>query len=292
MGLVGFSIRLQVFLSTCLGLEFLGSPGQWARYLRWDAATRGDLSFQFKTESSRALLLYFDDGGYCDFLQLSVADGRLQLHFSIDCAETVVVSDRRVNDNSWHLATLSRYNVRTVLVLDGQAKAGEVGPQRLFMKVASDLFLGGVPQDVHSSSFTLPTVQNTLPFAGTISDLKYGTSQPLFLGSLKVPLDVQSRCTVSPCENGGVCSMLDGLPVCDCSKTQYRGQFCTEGNEQHFSAFMSRMSPDLLQVSSHTRGFPVCCCRSAALEGLVGFVLFVQGGFWLLDSMISFFIVM
>lgn len=239
MGLVGFSIRLQVFLSTCLGLEFLGSPGQWARYLRWDAATRADLSFQFKTESSRALLLYFDDGGYCDFLQLSVVDGRLQLHFSIDCAETVVVSDRRVNDNSWHLATLSRYNVRTVLVLDGQAKAGEVRPQRLFMKVASDLFLGGVPQDVQSSSFTLPTVQNTLPFAGTISDLKYGTAQPLFLGSLKVPLDLNSRCNVSPCENGGVCSLLDGLPVCDCSKTQYRGQFCTEGNK-NLSLFLNQ----------------------------------------------------
>lgn len=273
MGLVGFSIRLQVFLSTCLGLEFLGSPGQWARYLRWDAATRGDLSLRFKTESSRALLLYFDDGGYCDFLQLSVVDGRLQLHFSIDCAETVVLSDRRVNDNSWHLATLSRYNVRTVLVLDGQAKAGEVRPQRLFMKVASDLFLGGVPQDVQSSSFTLPTVQNTLPFAGTISDLKYGTTQPLFLGSLKVPLDVNSRCNVNPCENGGVCSMLDGLPVCDCSKTQYRGQFCTEGNES-LLYFLGTdkvcLVPDGLDESRSAPGFlpqgsfsclllPLCC---------------------------------
>lgn len=268
MGLVGFSIRLQVFLSTCLGLEFLGSPGQWARYLRWDAATRGDLSFQFKTESSRALLLYFDDGGYCDFLQLSVVDGRLQLHFSIDCAETVVASDRRVNDNSWHLATLSRYNVRTVLVLDGQAKAGEVRPQRLFMKVASDLFLGGVPQDVQSTSFTLPTVQNTLPFAGTISDLKYGTSQPLFLGSLKVPLDLNSRCNVSPCENGGVCSMLDGLPVCDCSKTQYRGQFCTEGNKT-LSYFLKRSAvclvPDGLDESRSAAGFFPQGCFSCLL---------------------------
>uniref|UniRef100_A0AAQ5Z699 Neurexin 3a n=1 Tax=Amphiprion ocellaris TaxID=80972 RepID=A0AAQ5Z699_AMPOC len=228
MDLVGFSIRLQVFLSTCLGLEFLGTPGQWARYLRWDASTRGDLSFQFKTEASEALLLYFDDGGYCDFLQLSVVEGRLQLRFSIDCAETTIVSDRRVDDGSWHVATLSRYNLRTVLVLDGQAKADEVQPQRQFMKIVSDLFLGGVPQDIRSGALTLPTVRNMQPFRGTITDLKYGISQPLFLGSLKVPLESEGWCTVNPCENGGTCTVVDGEPVCDCSKTEYKGRFCSE----------------------------------------------------------------
>ncbi|XP_034087769.1 neurexin 3a isoform X3 [Gymnodraco acuticeps] len=228
MGLVGFSIRLQVFLSTCLGLEFLGTPGQWARYLRWDASTRGDLSFQFKMEASEALLLYFDDGGYCDYLQLSVVEGRLQLGFSIDCAETTVVSNRRVDDGSWHFASLSRYNLRTVLVLDGQAKADEVRPQRVFMKIVSDLFLGGVPQDIRNGALTLPTVRNMQPFRGTITDLKYGISQPLFLGSLKVPLESEGWCTVNPCENGGTCSVVDGEPVCDCSKTEYRGRFCSE----------------------------------------------------------------
>ncbi|XP_073339506.1 neurexin 3a isoform X9 [Pagrus major] len=237
MDLVGFSIRLQVFLSTCLGLEFLGTPGQWARYLRWDASTRGDLSFQFKTDSSEALLLYFDDGGYCDFLQLSVVEGRLQLRFSIDCAETTVVSDRRVDDSSWHFATLSRYNLRTVLVLDGQAKADEVRPQRLFMKIVSDLFLGGVPQDIRNGALTLPTVRNMQPFRGTITDLKYGISQPLFLGSLKVPLESEGWCTVNPCENGGTCSVVDGEPVCDCSKTEYKGRFCSEAREENVATF-------------------------------------------------------
>ncbi|XP_044022304.1 neurexin 3a isoform X18 [Siniperca chuatsi] len=237
MDLVGLSIRLQVFLSTCLALEFLGTPGQWARYLRWDASTRGDLNFQFKTDASEALLLYFDDGGYCDFLQLSVVEGRLQLRFSIDCAETTVVSDRRVDDGSWHFTTLSRYNLRTVLVLDGQAKADEVRPQRLFMKIVSDLFLGGVPQDIRNGALTLPTVRNMQPFRGTITDLKYGISQPLFLGSLKVPLESEGWCTVNLCENGGMCSVVDGEPVCDCSKTEYKGRFCSEAREENVATF-------------------------------------------------------
>ncbi|TWW71581.1 Neurexin-3a Neurexin IIIa-alpha [Takifugu flavidus] len=217
-----------VFLSTCLGMEFLGTPGQWARYLRWDASTRGDLSFQLKTEASEALLLYFDDGGYCDFLQLSVTEGRLQLRFSIDCAETTVVSNGRVDDGSWHLAALSRYHQRTVLALDGQAKADEVRPQRLFMKIVSDLFLGGVPQDIRNGALTLPTVRNMQPFRGTITDLKYGISQPQFLGSLKVLLESEGWCTVNPCENGGTCLVVDAEPVCDCSKTEYKGRFCNE----------------------------------------------------------------
>uniref|UniRef100_A0A8D3CHN2 Neurexin 3a n=1 Tax=Scophthalmus maximus TaxID=52904 RepID=A0A8D3CHN2_SCOMX len=229
MDLIGFSIRLQVFLSACLGLEFLGTPGQWARYLRWDASTRGDLSFQFKTEAAESLMLYFDDGGYCDFLQLSVVEGRLQLRFSIDCAETTVASDRRVDDGRWHFATLSRYNLRTVLVLDGQARADAVRPQRQFMKIVSDLFLGGVPQDIRNGALTLPTARNMQPFTGTITDLKYGISQPLFLGSLRVPLESEGWCTVNPCENGGTCSVVDGEPICDCSKTEYRGRFCSEG---------------------------------------------------------------
>ncbi|XP_061551518.1 neurexin 3a isoform X1 [Phycodurus eques] len=228
MDLISFYIKLQMFLSTCMGLQFLGTPGQWARYLRWDASIRGDLSFQFKTDFSEALLLYFDDGGYCDFLQLSVVEGLLQLRFSIDCAETTVVSDRRVDDNNWHFAILSRYNLRTVLALDGKAKADEVRPQRQYMKIVSDLFLGGVPQDIRSGALTLPTVRNMQPFKGTITDLKYGKSQPLFLGSLKVLLESEGWCTVNPCENGGKCTAVDGQPVCDCSKTEYKGRFCTE----------------------------------------------------------------
>ncbi|XP_078145786.1 neurexin 3a isoform X15 [Centroberyx gerrardi] len=241
MDLLGFCMRLQMFLSVllgvCFGLEFSGTPGQWARYLRWDASTRGDLSFQLKTDTSEALLLYFDDGGYCDFLQLSVVEGRLQLRFSIDCAETAVVSDRRVDDNSWHFATLSRYNLRTALALDGQAKADEVRPQRQFMKIVSDLFLGGVPQDIRDGALTLPTVRDTPPFRGVIADLKYGNSEPLLLGSLRVPLESEGRCTVNPCENGGTCSVVDGQPLCDCSKTEYKGRFCNEAREENVATF-------------------------------------------------------
>ncbi|XP_056333488.1 neurexin 3a isoform X6 [Danio aesculapii] len=232
MNFFRFPVQLQLLISTvlgpCLGLEFTGSQGQWARYLRWDASTRSDLSFQFKTDVSTALILYFDDGGFCDFLQLMVVEGKLQLQFSIDCAETTVVSDKRVNDSSWHSATLSRYNLRTVLGLDGVSKWAEVRPLRQYMKIVSDLFLGGVPQDIRISVLTLPTVKDLPPFKGIIRELKYNSKEPILLSSQRVRMDIEGICMENPCENGGTCSVVDGEPLCDCSKTEYVGRFCSE----------------------------------------------------------------
>uniref|UniRef100_A0A8C2QTM2 Neurexin 3 n=1 Tax=Capra hircus TaxID=9925 RepID=A0A8C2QTM2_CAPHI len=223
------SLLLGSLLGLCLGLEFMGFPNQWARYLRWDASTRSDLSFQFKTNVSAGLLLYLDDGGVCDFLCLSLVDGRVQLRLSMDCAETAVLSGKRVNDSSWHFVMVSRDRLRTVLVLDGEGRSAELQPQRPYMDVVSDLFLGGVPADIRPSALTLDGVQAMPSFKGLISDLKYGNSEPRLLGSQGVQLDAEGPCGERPCENGGICFLLDGHPTCDCSTTGYGGKLCSEG---------------------------------------------------------------
>ncbi|XP_065727407.1 neurexin 3 isoform X3 [Phocoena phocoena] len=226
------SVLLGSLLGLCLGLEFMGLPNQWARYLRWDASTRSDLSFQFKTNVSTGLLLYLDDGGVCDFLCLSLVDGHVQLRFSMDCAETAVLSHKQVNDSSWHFLMVSRDRLRTVLVLDGEGQSGELQPQRPYMDVVSDLFLGGVPADIRPSALTLDGVQAMAGFKGLILDLKYGNSEPQLLGSQGVQLDAEGPCGERPCENGGICFLLDGHPTCDCSTTGYGGKLCSEDVSQ------------------------------------------------------------
>uniref|UniRef100_A0A8C3VTD8 Neurexin 3 n=1 Tax=Catagonus wagneri TaxID=51154 RepID=A0A8C3VTD8_9CETA len=223
------SVLLGSLLGLCLGLEFMGLPNQWARYLRWDASTRSDLSFQLKTNVSTGLLLYLDDGGVCDFLCLSLVDGRVRLRFSMDCAETEVLSNKQVNDSSWHFLMVSRDHLRTVLVLDGDGQSGQLQPQRPYMDVVSDLFLGGVPADIRPSALTLEGVQAMPSFRGLILDLKYGNSEPRLLGSQGVQLDAEEPCGERPCENGGICFLLDGHPTCDCSTTGYGGKLCSEG---------------------------------------------------------------
>ncbi|XP_059135947.1 neurexin 3 isoform X4 [Peromyscus eremicus] len=233
---VFFTLKVSIFLGSlvglCLGLEFMGLPNQWARYLRWDASTRSDLSFQFKTNVSTGLLLYLDDGGVCDFLCLSLVDGRVQLRFSMDCAETAVLSNKQVNDSSWHFLMVSRDRLRTGLVIDGEGQSGELQPQRPYMDVVSDLFLGGVPADIRPSALTLDGVQNMPGFKGLMLDLKYGNSEPRLLGSQGVQLEAEGPCGERPCENGGICFLLDGHPTCDCSTTGYGGTLCSEDVSQ------------------------------------------------------------
>ncbi|XP_042725915.1 neurexin 3 isoform X6 [Lagopus leucura] len=231
------SLLLGSLLGLSLGLEFMGIPNQWARFLRWDASTRSELSFQFKTNVSAGLLLYFDDGGVCDFLCLSLVDGRIQLQFSVDCAETTVITDKQVNDSNWHFLMVSRNHLRTVLVLDGEAKPGEVRPQRQYMNIVSDLFVGGVPLDIRPATLTLDGVLSEPPFQGFILDLKYGNSEPHLLDSQGVRLEMEGLCAENPCENGGTCFLLDGEPHCDCSATGYVGKLCSEARDENMATF-------------------------------------------------------
>lgn len=227
---VGLLLLLAAAMApSAAALEFPGSAGQWARYLRWDASTRSDLTFQFKTSEPEGLLLYFDDGGYCDFLLLAVSGGKLQLRVSIDCAETTVASDEAVDDGRRHFAGVNRHDLRTGLALDGRSKTGEVRPQRRFMKIVSDLFLGGLPGDIRTAALTLPSARELPPFRGIITELRYGSTPPTLIDSQGVRLEMMGRCTEDPCENGGACSLEDGEPYCDCSETGHVGRHCTAG---------------------------------------------------------------
>ncbi|XP_025771148.1 neurexin-2-beta [Puma concolor] len=243
------------------GLEFGGGPGQWARYARWaGAASSGELSFSLRTNATRALLLYLDDGGDCDFLELLLVDGRLRLRFTLSCAEPATLQlDTPVADDRWHMVLLTRDARRTALAVDGEARAAEVRSKRREMQVASDLFVGGIPPDVRLSALTLSTVKYEPPFRGLLANLKLGERPPALLGSQGLrgaaadPLCAPAR---NPCANGGLCTVLaPGEVGCDCSHTGFGGKFCSE--EQHPSP-----PPNSPILTSQ--------CRCPAFEGGAG----------------------
>ena len=229
-------------------LQFPGTPGQWVRYGRWGSG--GRLSFSLKTNVSRALLLYMDDGGNCDFLELLVADGRLRLRFAIACAEpTAVASASPVNDGRWHAVTLSRRGREAALAVDGEALSGAVRSKRAEMAVGSDLFVGGIPPDVRLSALTLSTVKYEAPFRGWVADVRVGEEPAVLLGAQGVrggggqedheeeedeeeeeEEEERRRCAHHPpCAHGGRCALRRGEPHCDCAGTGHRGPFCGEG---------------------------------------------------------------
>ncbi|XP_031688336.1 neurexin-2 isoform X11 [Oncorhynchus kisutch] len=222
-----------VFLSllvTARALEFGGAPGQWARYGRWEAGSLGELSFSLKTNISKALLLYLDDGGNCDFMELLIVGGRLQLRFAIHCAEPATLHmETQVNDDRWHMVLLTRNFRETLLMVDGETKMAEVKSKRKEMAVVSDLFVGGIPPDVRLSALTSSTVKYEPPFLGLISNLKVGETPPTLLNSQGIQSDMEYLCTKqNPCLNGGFCSIQYGEVHCDCTHTRYKGKYCKE----------------------------------------------------------------
>ncbi|XP_039677565.1 neurexin 2b isoform X3 [Perca fluviatilis] len=220
-------------LTTVKMLEFGGAPGQWARYGRWEAGSVGELSFSLKTNISKALVLYLDDGGNCDFLELLIAGGRLQLRFAIHCAEPATVHmETRVNDDRWHMVLLTRNFRETLLMVDGETKVAEVKSKRKEMAVVSDLFVGGIPPDVRLSALTSSTVKYEPPFQGLISNLKVGEMPPTLLNSQGIQSDLEYLCTKqNPCFNGGFCSIQYGEVHCDCTLTRFKGKYCKEAEE-------------------------------------------------------------
>ncbi|XP_065783429.1 neurexin-1 isoform X16 [Muntiacus reevesi] len=229
------------------GLEFPGAEGQWTRFPKWNACCESEMSFQLKTRSARGLVLYFDDEGFCDFLELILTrGGRLQLSFSIFCAEpATLLTDTPVNDGAWHSVRIRRQFRNTTLFIDQvEAKWVEVKSKRRDMTVFSGLFVGGLPPELRAAALklTLASVREREPFKGWIRDVRVNSSLALPVDSGEVKLDDEppSSGGGSPCEggeegeggvclNGGVCSVVDDQAVCDCSRTGFRGKDCSQG---------------------------------------------------------------
>uniref|UniRef100_A0A672RTT4 Neurexin-1a n=1 Tax=Sinocyclocheilus grahami TaxID=75366 RepID=A0A672RTT4_SINGR len=211
-------------------MEFTGAEGQWARFPMWNACCESEMSFNMKTKSAHGLLVYFDDEGFCDFLELLIHNGRLSLRFSIFCAEpATVLSDTAVNDSRWHAVTLRRNFKNTMLVVDEEIKWVEVKSKRRDMTVFSHLFLGGLPPELRSVALRLTSsaIKDQVPYKGWITNLRVNSSEPPLIGSEGVNNDICEADHI--CLNGGVCSIVNDEPICDCSKTGFQGKDCSEG---------------------------------------------------------------
>ncbi|XP_072518901.1 neurexin-2-beta isoform X11 [Salminus brasiliensis] len=229
------AFSLAAYSSLVVALEFDGLPGQWARYGRWEeAGGTGELSFTMKTNISRAVVLYLDDGGDCDFLEVLISEGRPLLRFAIHCGEPASLHlETRVSDERWHRVLLTRNYRQTALAVDAESKVAEVKSKRREMVVASDLFVGGIPPDVRLSALTSSTVKYEPPFRGLIANLKLGEAPPVLLDGQGVKNDLEYLCAKqNPCSNGGFCSIQQAEVLCDCTNTGYKGRYCTEAVQQ------------------------------------------------------------
>ncbi|XP_073434539.1 neurexin-2-beta isoform X10 [Dendrobates tinctorius] len=228
-------------------LQFYGAPGQWVRYSRPTLASGNggwgeDLTLRLRTNASRGLLLYQDDEGDCDFLELALDGGRPRLRFSISCSEPAVVRlPRVVSDGLWHGIVIGGNGREGWLAVDGERGAAEVRSKRRETILRSDLFVGGLPSDLRLSALTLGGAKYEPPFLGELEGLKLGGRPAQLLASQGVGGTeeeedrgddrerVHSCRGANPCLNGGRCrDDVEGEIRCDCRDTGYHGENCSE----------------------------------------------------------------
>ncbi|XP_041693183.1 neurexin-1a-like isoform X15 [Coregonus clupeaformis] len=222
-------------------LEFGGVSGQWGRFPVWNACCESILSFSVRTHSEDGLLLYLDDEGFCDFLELLLLRGKLSLRFSIFCAEPAEVSSGvAVSDGNWHAVRVKRDWRNTSLEVDGKMEGwAEVKSKRKDMTVFSHTFMGGVSPELHASPLRLtsPGVRDHASFAGWLAGVTVNGSVAVLEGSEGVT--VGDWCgPAHVCQNGGVCSVVEKRAVCDCTDTGYKGNDCSE---EHYNPGLAHL---------------------------------------------------
>ncbi|XP_041420243.1 neurexin-1 isoform X20 [Xenopus laevis] len=223
------------------GLEFPGTESQWTRFPKWNACCESEMSFNMKTKRSSGLVVYFDDEGFCDFLELILYEGRLKLSFSIFCAEPAsLLTDLAVNDNKWHSVVIKRNFKNTTLILDKESKWVEVKSKRRDMTVFSSLFIGGIPPELHSTlKLTFPEVKDHSPFQGWIRNVRvnFSDSSPVTSNDIRMEDETDPCAQDQVCLNGGICSVVKEEATCDCSQTGFQGKDCSEGKEEYIATF-------------------------------------------------------
>ncbi|XP_045065795.1 neurexin-1a isoform X36 [Coregonus clupeaformis] len=241
-------------------LEFGGVSGQWGRFPVWNACCESILSFRVRTHSEDGLLLYLDDEGFCDFLELLLLRGKLRLRFSIFCAEPAEVSSGvAVSDGHWHAVHVKRDWRNTSLEVDGRMEGwAEVKSKRRDMTVFSHTFMGGVSPELHASPLRLtsPDVRDHAPFSGWLTAVTVNGSAVVLEGSEGVTVGGDGCGPDHVCQNGGVCSVVEQRAVCDCTDTGYKGNDCSEAREDYLATFKGSeyfcydLSPSPIQSSS------------------------------------------
>ncbi|KAI1728069.1 laminin G domain-containing protein [Ditylenchus destructor] len=192
-------LLLNEYLLTVSSVILSGGSDSFARYPKWAQTFENQLSFEFKTRSTNALILYTDDGGiHSNFYAISIVDGKLQLgdeNQDVLLKRPVIqmrVNDVLVNDNRWHKFVLFQAWENVKLQVDDTV-VFKILNQRSFafgnLRTNSDVFVGGLPKDVHQlSTMSSPLRRHSRRFAGSIKNLVYrlypqGVSSPQLIDS-------------------------------------------------------------------------------------------------------------
>ncbi|ELT97440.1 hypothetical protein CAPTEDRAFT_26965, partial [Capitella teleta] len=153
----------------------------FARFPPWDACVNASISFEFKTTQQEGILMYVDDGGRYDFMEIMQRSGTIFLQLNIvDGREgRVEISvGNNLNDGRWHRVEVLRNRMETTLLVDGTPSSRYSFGSDFYFGNPADrkpVYFGGVPPGMADSlhNLALPSVIYETRFEGDIRNVLY-----------------------------------------------------------------------------------------------------------------------
>ena len=174
-------VLLTLFGGFVSGLYFRGTSESYAKFEDWNLCKNASMSFEFRTTQVEGILLYVDDGGHYDFIEIIHTSGRVKLVMNIVDGidgHLRLVGGSNVNNGRWHSIKITRNRMQIILTVDGVSdnriafgsdyKFGQVVPDNTktlhsettsIENGAHPVYMGGLPYtwNNHIHSMSLPS---------------------------------------------------------------------------------------------------------------------------------------
>ncbi|KAL4216896.1 neuroligin protein binding [Mactra antiquata] len=211
-------------------LHFLKNYNTFAQFPQWDACINSSISFEFKTILPEALLMYTDDNGNYDYVEVMIFNSKVRLRMNIvDGHERSIemVVGERVDDNKWHRVEIKRNRMETTLFVDKFHDSRVAFGSDFYFGNASTgnnyVYFGGLPRRYGNKleKLSLSSAWHEERFNGDIRNVIYGNCSCIPVrASLIDGRSIDNR-TQEACEknnNCGKCLCIseDEGPGCQC----------------------------------------------------------------------------
>ena len=96
-----------------------GTHTSYAQFRKWYPSPNATIQFEFLTTQPDGVLLYTDDGGYYDFIELKLVDGTVRLRYNLGGGTRVLHAGSGLHiGEQWHSVQFIRNNSLTILKVD------------------------------------------------------------------------------------------------------------------------------------------------------------------------------
>ena len=238
MGLLSLALTLLVALVST-EMDFNGDKTTFARYPKWNICSDtygASFSLDFRTATPEGLILYMDDGGLSDFLEVSYRHKKLRLlvHTAHEEASRVKIELKLkhvLDDGKWHQLAISRLKNKITLTLDDVTESKPISGSDVTLGSAlrnSDLFIGGIPSELQEnpSKTSHHKVLGKSHFKGSIRNVIYGNctckrERVVPVEVTGVTEDKTGGCeSDNPCQPNCVCLTTNDGHKCDCTSQE------------------------------------------------------------------------